>query len=1139
MVDPKIKYDIEASATGEESIAELTKRLEHLAGTMGGELARDAAQAAARLRELTAQQEAISQFHALQQQVRATSVELSKAEQEATNFARQVTTLGPPTAQQAGHLLRLRDATEGVRARLAAQREALRSAESGLTSYGISTLNTQTAQTRLRTDAEQLRESLGKTALAFNATAKNADAVGPALDQAFRVLGIKGVKAVETEIRKLQTALAQIRQSPDVLPADKAAAVAAFNARLADLRGTAQQVTPALAGIAPAANTAGTALAGAAKKAVAWATALAGVGSASDIVRDLVATGSEFENLRVRLDNLLGSTDAAEAAFAMIKDLAATTPFEVSALTESFVRLTAFGMQPTEAQMRALSDVAANLGGGTEALTGVTTALGQAWTKGKLQGEEILQMAERGVPVWDALATATGRSVPELQRMSSAGELGRDVIRDLIDELGRMNTGSSERLMKRYAGTVSNAKDALAEFYDMVAQSGVLDYLTGRLQDMLAEFDRLKDSGELEEKAKAIADAFVGVAEGIDTVVTVGAELWPVLSRIAQVAAAMKVASWARSLVTWAAGLSSVAVAGSAAATGVTVAGLASDKAALQMGRAAVATTTFARALRGLLALSGVGVLLIAIEQLVARFMQAKDAARDSEKAVRDMLATDPPRNAPAEAAAEAAEALARVPDRANDAITAFDHLVSKGDLAGEALGKIGKDFDLARSDGIRDAAQVLGRLVDTGRITAHQFRDAWTKALKDVNLAEFEVRARQAMDGVVDGARTLQQAIDAGLREALRRAGGDFEVLSGGMSEAAESAIQDVDFIIDNLERLKDQGVDVGEALMLSLGRAIDMADSRVAVEAVTARLRDLGIQGRITGEQLDSGLERARQRLDTLTKGVNSLAEAYKVFGLTSREELRRTADNFRQAWDRIRNDATLTLQQKQQAFRKYAQAAIEANGGVVTSELKVQGEMLNVEIAADKTGRAVVRAADDAGRSIDKARQRTDEWGRAINEIGELINQVAKGFDNLGRGDPTVGAGQGGWKSEPNRTGSGQLALQQRGAGWEFDAAAWNLAAGQAAAYGGGGSPDANDGRFWKYTGPAQLTPQPAPGGAAYHGNAGWTPFGSASRTVNVNLNVGGQSYGMQAPERVADEFMRALELAQRSSSSGGLQ
>ena len=89
-----------------------------------------------------------------------------------------------------------------------------------------------------------------------------------------------------------------------------------------------------------------------------------------------------------------------------------------------------------------------------------------------------------------------------------------------------------------------------------------------------------------------------------------------------------------------------------------------------------------------------------------------------------------------------------------------FDALVEKGDTAAEALGKIGKDFDLSSAPGIRDATLVLDGLVAQGKITATQFRDAWASALKDVNLAEFEVRARQALSNTQEDAQRLQQAL-------------------------------------------------------------------------------------------------------------------------------------------------------------------------------------------------------------------------------------------------------------------------------------------------------------------------------------------------------------------------------------------
>lgn len=62
-------------------------------------------------------------------------------------------------------------------------------------------------------------------------------------------------------------------------------------------------------------------------------------------------------------------------------------------------------------------------------------ALGQAWAKQKLQGEEILQLVERGVPVWDMLAKATGKNTVELQALSSAGRWPRRNHKALMDEI--------------------------------------------------------------------------------------------------------------------------------------------------------------------------------------------------------------------------------------------------------------------------------------------------------------------------------------------------------------------------------------------------------------------------------------------------------------------------------------------------------------------------------------------------------------------------------------------------------------------------------------------------------------------------------------------------------------------------------
>lgn len=803
------------------------------------------------------------------------------------------------------------------------------------------------------------------------------------LEAAFKSLGLNGVKKSEAAVRELQVALAQVRNSPDVLPSEKRAAVKAYEAAVAELRGETTRAAAATRDFDAATDSTGNTLSNVAGKAVALGGALLGLQQMRELATSVVETGSQFQNLEVRLENLLGSAESAGQAMAMLKDLAASTPFDVAGLSEAYVKLTSFGMKPTEAQMRSLVDITANLGGGTEALSGVTLALGQAWTKTKLQGEEILQLAERGVPVWDALARATGRTVPELQRMSEAGQLGRDVISKLIDELGRMNAGASDKLMQTYAGAVANAKDALAEFFDMIAKAGVLDWLTDKIRVLLDEFDRMKQSGELEQKAQEIADAFLQIATMVDTTASALLDLAPVLEASIKLFIALKVANAAQALWAIAAG----ALAATPAVAGV---GAASAVSAGQMAAAGAAAGGLATSLRILRSLTGVGLVLGAAE-LAQEFFRAKAAAEEADAAVARML-QEQPVNGPKKAADAAAQSLGVVVSKVNDALVQFDNLKAKGESTAEALRKIGNDFDLSTSTGIGNAAAVLDALLAKSQITATQFRDTWSQALQDVNLLEFEVRARQAMEGTAEGAAQLEQALEAGLREAIRRAGGDFELLSGGMGKAAQSAVADLDYLVNNLAALKAAGVDTGKALLQSIGKSLNTADSQAAIDAVKVRLE--AVRSVLGDKVADGLLDQAKQKADSLkdaidkaTPGINSLREAFKTLGITTDEVLKKSAADASAAYDLVRTSGTASAREIGEAFKKSAETAIAANNGIAPSWVKAEASLRGYQVAVDSAGKATLKLKEATDQAIDsnqRAVRSIDEHRSALERL-----------------------------------------------------------------------------------------------------------------------------------------------------------
>lgn len=197
--------------------------------------------------------------------------------------------------------------------------------------------------------------------------------------------------------------------------------------------------------------------------------AVAGV-SFGYLAKDILDTNRQMEMLRASLTSVTGSIESGKDAFKFVQQFAVDTPFEVEDLTKAFISLKNFGIQPTAQVMQAISDQASKLGGSTETLNSIVLQLGQAYAKGKLQQEDMVILAERGVPVYDLLSKTLGKTVAEIQQMGSKGQLTRDVIQRLIEVMGKEATGSSVRAMETLSGSISNLSDAWKNFEDTLMQ---------------------------------------------------------------------------------------------------------------------------------------------------------------------------------------------------------------------------------------------------------------------------------------------------------------------------------------------------------------------------------------------------------------------------------------------------------------------------------------------------------------------------------------------------------------------------------------------------------------------------------------------------------------------------------------------
>lgn len=316
-----------------------------------------------------------------------------------------------------------------------------------------------------------------------------------------------------------------------------------------------------------------------------------------------------------------------------------------------------------------------------------------------------------------------------------------------------------------------------------------------------------------------------------------------------------------------------------------------------------------------------------------------------------------------------------------------FDTLCAKGEDVAGALAKIGKDIDLSSVAGITQAEAALTSLANSGRISAEQFGEAWSNALRNTDLQAFQRTAAEAFAGTAGEARKMGVALDAIADQSLRRVGSSAEEALSGFSKQARQALGDVDTLDASLARLGVTGERASDLLSQSLGNALKTASTEAAVQAVIDRLQALGEAGRISGDALVAGLDKAKAKLDDMRDGVGSLDEALRAFGMATQAQMQATADKLGDAYQRIANDSSVSLSQQRAAFEQWARAAIEANGGIETEAVKVARAILEIRIAAEDAG---------DGINVQAGRMRSDLQG-----VESAARAAASALSGIGTG------------------------------------------------------------------------------------------------------------------------------------------
>lgn len=244
------------------------------------------------------------------------------------------------------------------------------------------------------------------------------------------------------------------------------------------------------------------------------------VGGLGAFGKSVFNASSKAEDLKIALETVTGSASKADDAFKFIRKFTEKTPFEVDQVAEAFMKLKSAGLNPSTEMMTMLGDVAAVSSDKVGALTAVTNLFSRT-VAGGMGVEELDQLADKGIPVYDILTKKLGITRQEVSKFGQTAEGALKMQAVLAEGFKERFGGGMERGANSLSTKVSTLKDTMEGLMIKVGEGGLSDAIknvAGTFTDFLAKNEELALSlGEGLGKALTfVMDGVIMLMENMD-----------------------------------------------------------------------------------------------------------------------------------------------------------------------------------------------------------------------------------------------------------------------------------------------------------------------------------------------------------------------------------------------------------------------------------------------------------------------------------------------------------------------------------------------------------------------------------------------------------------------------------------------
>ena len=204
---------------------------------------------------------------------------------------------------------------------------------------------------------------------------------------------------------------------------------------------------------------------------------------------------ANMENAKISMQYFIDGADKATQSLAYLREMQALAA-KTSFTTESAINLSKFmasmgvDIRATKSVMTVINDAAAATGASEQRMQSIVTAMGQILTKGRLAAEEVRQLANANIPIYDILQEQLNLTGDQIKDIGNYWIDADKAVVAILTGLEKRYKGAAGDIANTMAGMVNSIKDN-SLMISQIATSGIYDAAAAKvytLRDALASY---------------------------------------------------------------------------------------------------------------------------------------------------------------------------------------------------------------------------------------------------------------------------------------------------------------------------------------------------------------------------------------------------------------------------------------------------------------------------------------------------------------------------------------------------------------------------------------------------------------------------------------------------------------------------